>query len=130
MLEDVVRENHDREYAMEKGDASIHQSKTRTRFIGSRNSDEPESKKWLFDRGDVDTLKGDREASVETFQKDQTSVQTFKEDQTCVKTIEKDQTSMCFVEKDQRGVETVVDIVVENVEDKSVIEKAEGETIG
>ena len=59
----MVREDHDdddaedRQDAMEKGDASIHQSKTTTRFIRSRNSDEPSSKKRLFDEGDVETPK-------------------------------------------------------------------------
>ena len=59
----MVREDHDdddaedRQDAMENGDASIHQSKTTTRFIRSRNSDEPSSKKRLFDEGDVGTPK-------------------------------------------------------------------------
>ncbi|TXG51464.1 hypothetical protein EZV62_023988 [Acer yangbiense] len=63
MLEDVVREDHDHDHAedcedaMEEGVASIHQRKTRTRFIGSRNSDEPASKKQLFHGGDVETPK-------------------------------------------------------------------------
>ncbi|KAI9195715.1 hypothetical protein LWI28_017412 [Acer negundo] len=50
----MVREG--REDAMEEGDASIHQSKTRTWFIESRNSNEPASKKRLFD-GDVESLR-------------------------------------------------------------------------
>ncbi|KAK0595045.1 hypothetical protein LWI29_002977 [Acer saccharum] len=54
MLQDDVEE---RENAIEEGDASIHQSKTTTRFIGSRKSDEPSSKKRLFDDGDVETPK-------------------------------------------------------------------------
>ena len=63
MLQDVVREDHDdddaedRQNAIEEGNASIHQSKTTTRFIGSRKSDEPSSKKRLFDDGDVETPK-------------------------------------------------------------------------
>ncbi|TXG57607.1 hypothetical protein EZV62_015436 [Acer yangbiense] len=66
MLEDVVREDHnhhdakdrdDREDAMEEGVASIPQSKTRTRITGSRNSDEPTSKKRLFHGGVVETPK-------------------------------------------------------------------------
>ncbi|TXG68894.1 hypothetical protein EZV62_003829 [Acer yangbiense] len=70
MLQDVVREDHDdgdaedRQDAMEKGDASIHQSKTTTRFIGSRKSDEPSSKKRLFDEGDVETPKSKIKTSV------------------------------------------------------------------
>ena len=54
MLQDDAEE---RENAIEEGDASIHQSKTTTRFIGSRKSDEPSSKKRLFDDGDVETPK-------------------------------------------------------------------------
>ncbi|KAK0591108.1 hypothetical protein LWI29_035672 [Acer saccharum] len=70
MLQDVVREDHDdddaeeRENAIEEGDASIHQSKTTTRFIGSRKSDEPSSKKRLFDDGDVETPKSKIKTSV------------------------------------------------------------------
>ncbi|TXG66771.1 hypothetical protein EZV62_008046 [Acer yangbiense] len=70
MLQDVVREDHDdddaedRQDAMEKGDASIHQSKTTTRFIGSRKSDEPSSKKRLFDEGDVETPKSKIKTSI------------------------------------------------------------------
>ncbi|TXG72253.1 hypothetical protein EZV62_000832 [Acer yangbiense] len=70
MLQDVVREDHDdgdaedRQDAMEKGDASIHQSKTTTRFIGSRKSDEPSSKKRLFDEEDVETPKSKIKTSV------------------------------------------------------------------
>ncbi|KAK0607438.1 hypothetical protein LWI29_015100 [Acer saccharum] len=70
MLQDVVREDHDdddaedRQNAIEKGDASIHQSKTTTRFIGSRKSDEPSSKKQLFDDGDVETPKSKIKTSV------------------------------------------------------------------
>ena len=55
MVEDVVRE--DGEDVREEGAASIHQSKTATRFIGFRNSDEPASKKRLFHGGDVETPK-------------------------------------------------------------------------
>ncbi|TXG60923.1 hypothetical protein EZV62_012286 [Acer yangbiense] len=70
MLQDVVREDHDdddaedRQDAMEDGDASIHQSKTTTRFIGSRKSDEPSSKKRLFDERDVETPKSKIKTSV------------------------------------------------------------------
>ncbi|TXG69295.1 hypothetical protein EZV62_004230 [Acer yangbiense] len=70
MLQDVVREDHDdddtedRQDAMEKGDASIHQSKTTTRFIGSKKSDEPSSKKRLFNEGDVETPKSKIKTSV------------------------------------------------------------------
>ncbi|TXG66203.1 hypothetical protein EZV62_007478 [Acer yangbiense] len=70
MLPDVVREDHDdgdaedRQDAMEKGDASIHQSKTTIRFIGSRKSDEPSSKKRLFDEEDVETPKSKIKTSV------------------------------------------------------------------
>ncbi|KAK0594588.1 hypothetical protein LWI29_038309 [Acer saccharum] len=70
MHQDVVREDHDdddaedRQDAIEEGDASIHQSKTTTRFIGSRKSDEPSSKKRLFDGGDVETPKSKIKTSV------------------------------------------------------------------
>ncbi|TXG60960.1 hypothetical protein EZV62_012323 [Acer yangbiense] len=70
MLQDMVKEDHDdddaedHQDAMEKGDASIHQSKTTTRFIGSRKSDEPSSKKRLFDEGDVETPKSKIKTSV------------------------------------------------------------------
>ncbi|TXG65480.1 hypothetical protein EZV62_006755 [Acer yangbiense] len=73
MLEDVVREDHnhhdveDREYredAMEEGVASIPQSKTRTRITGSRNSNEPASKKRLFHGGVVETPKSKLKTSV------------------------------------------------------------------
>ncbi|TXG60340.1 hypothetical protein EZV62_014913 [Acer yangbiense] len=66
MLEDVVREDHihhdtedreDREDAMEEGVASIPQSKTGTRMTGSRNSNEPASKKRFFHGGVVETPK-------------------------------------------------------------------------
>ncbi|TXG53473.1 hypothetical protein EZV62_022642 [Acer yangbiense] len=66
MLEDVVREDHiyhdaedreDREDVMEEGVASIPQSKTGTRMTGSRNSNEPASKKRLFHGGVVETPK-------------------------------------------------------------------------
>ena len=66
MLEDVVKEDHnhhdvedheDREDAMEEGATSIPQSKTRTRITGSRNSNEPASKKRLFHGGVVETPK-------------------------------------------------------------------------
>ncbi|KAK0570862.1 hypothetical protein LWI29_007635 [Acer saccharum] len=60
-LEDDAEE---RENAIEEGDASIHQSKTTTRFIGSRKSDEPSSKKRLFDDGDVETPKSKIKTSV------------------------------------------------------------------
>ncbi|KAK3204846.1 hypothetical protein Dsin_018892 [Dipteronia sinensis] len=62
MLEDVVRD--DREDAMEEGVASIHQSKTRTTLHASRNSNEPASKKRLFDGGDVETPKSKSKTSV------------------------------------------------------------------
>ncbi|KAK3219500.1 hypothetical protein Dsin_013470 [Dipteronia sinensis] len=52
------------EDAMEKGDASIHQSKTRTTLHASRNSNEPASKKRLFDGGDVETPKSKSKTSV------------------------------------------------------------------
>ncbi|KAK0577665.1 hypothetical protein LWI29_036764 [Acer saccharum] len=61
MLQDDAEE---RENAIEEGDASIHQSKTTTRFIGSRKSDEPSSKKRLFDDGDVETPKSKIKTSV------------------------------------------------------------------
>ncbi|KAI9182509.1 hypothetical protein LWI28_026014 [Acer negundo] len=178
MLEDTVRE--DREDVMEEGDASILQSKTRTRFIGSRNSDEPTSKKKLFD-GDVEILKSKFKTSVSytipelyTFiaqlvtQKIKESKERMKSwiteeigkiakenkvgDISTPKNQEKARrmiwiwmTTIGWMrwddsffneihdgvsdleEKDQRGVETVVDIVVEKAKDKSVIEKAEGE---
>ncbi|TXG73373.1 hypothetical protein EZV62_001952 [Acer yangbiense] len=71
MLEDVVREDHihhdaedrkDREDAMEEGVASIPQSKTGTRINGSRNSNEPASKKQLFHGGVVETPKQIKES--------------------------------------------------------------------
>ncbi|KAK0594649.1 hypothetical protein LWI29_014466 [Acer saccharum] len=61
MLQDDAEE---RENAIEEGDASIHQSKTTTRFIGSRKSDEPSSKKRLFDDGDIETPKSKIKTSV------------------------------------------------------------------
>ncbi|KAI9177552.1 hypothetical protein LWI28_016646 [Acer negundo] len=76
MLEDVsgrkskVMEDHDHDDedgsddAMEEGATSIHQSKTTTRFIRPINSDEPTSKKWLFHRGDVETLKSKFKTSI------------------------------------------------------------------
>ncbi|TXG73366.1 hypothetical protein EZV62_001945 [Acer yangbiense] len=73
MLEDVVREDHihhdaedreDREDAMEEGVASIPQSKTGTRITGSRNSNEPASKKRLFHGGVVETPKSKFKTSV------------------------------------------------------------------
>ncbi|KAK0589861.1 hypothetical protein LWI29_019386 [Acer saccharum] len=65
MLQDDAEERDEkRENAIEEGDASIHQSKTTTRFIGSRKSDEPSSKKRLFDDGDVETPKSKIKTSV------------------------------------------------------------------